>query len=126
MDGDGALHEVTLPKEVPENLTPTELSDMLAQLAKFLRRSNGAPFTQRVWERMSQIPWGHALTYQELAEEVGSPLACRAVGQACAKNPLPLIVPCHRVLANEGLGGFAYGAAWKSALLAVETESRPS
>jgi O-6-methylguanine DNA methyltransferase len=126
VDADGALHDIKLPDAVPENLTPADLSGMLVQLAQFPRLFHGAPFTRRVWERMSAIPWGHALTYQELAEEVGSPLACRAVGQACAKNPLPLIVPCHRVLANEGLGGFAYGTAWKSALLTLETETRPN
>jgi O-6-methylguanine DNA methyltransferase len=121
----GALRGVTLPPEVPEALTVDDLSGMLSQLAAFPLAAEGAPFWQRVWQRMARIPWGHALTYQELAEEVGSPRACRAVGQACARNPLPLIVPCHRVLANTGLGGFAYGPAWKSALLALETEPRP-
>jgi O-6-methylguanine DNA methyltransferase len=126
LDADGALRGVTLPEQVPADLTAAHLSDMLAQLGAWPRSAEGAPFWRKVWERMAEIPWGHALTYQELAEAVGSPRACRAVGQACARNPLPLIVPCHRVLGNEGLGGFAYGSGWKSALLALETEPRPS
>jgi O-6-methylguanine DNA methyltransferase len=125
LDTAGGLRAVTLPPDVPESLTADDLSGMLTQLARYPRASEGAPFWQRVWQRMAQIPWGHALTYQELAAQVGSPRASRAVGQACARNLLPLIVPCHRVLANTGLGGFAYGAAWKSTLLALETEPRP-
>lgn len=125
VDADGALHRVDLPPEVPEGLESTHLSDLLRQLSAFPLASGGAPFWQKVWDRMAQIPWGNALTYAELAAEVGSPRASRAVGQACAKNPRPLIVPCHRVLGNEGLGGFAYGSAWKAALLALETETQP-
>jgi O-6-methylguanine DNA methyltransferase len=125
IDSDGRLAGVFLPKAVPEGITPQDLSNLLAQLQEFELLLNGAPFLRKVWERMRQIPWGHALTYGELAAEIGSPRAVRAVGQACARNPLPLIVPCHRVLAETGLGGFSCGLPWKTALLELENEARP-
>lgn len=125
VDADGYLTRVHLPAKVPENLATADLAAIYDQLEAFPRHSSGDTFRGRVWKLMSKIPWGQALTYQELAAKAGSPNGSRAVGQACAKNPLPLIVPCHRVLANEGLGGYAYGLEWKSALLALETEARP-
>jgi O-6-methylguanine DNA methyltransferase len=74
---------------------------------------------------MLAIPWGSALTYGELAVAVGSPRATRAVGTACATNRLPLIIPCHRVLAADGPGGFSSGLEWKAKLLELETEPQP-
>jgi O-6-methylguanine DNA methyltransferase len=125
IDSDGRLARLSLPKSVPTGITAQDLSNMLARLEEFELAVSGAPFLRKVWERMRLIPWGYALTYGELAAEVGSPRAVRAVGQACARNPLPLIVPCHRVLAETGLGGFSCGLAWKTALLELETEVRP-
>ena len=124
VDDAGVLHSVTLPAEVPEGLTSKDLARLLGKLEKYALHEGEAPFLRAVWREMRNIPWGHARTYQELAAAVGSPRGMRAVGQACARNPLPLIVPCHRVLAETGLGGFAYGLRWKSALLALETEPR--
>lgn len=96
---------------------------MLRQLGAFeIAYPERGPFVRKTWERMRKIPWGKALTYGELAAALGSPGASRAVGQACARNELLLIVPCHRVVAQAGLGGFACGLEWKSALLALETE----
>ncbi|MCZ7591982.1 MAG: MGMT family protein [Kiritimatiellae bacterium] len=70
---------------------------------------------------MRDIPAGKTLTYHELAKYAGSADAVRAAGQACARNPLPLFTPCHRVLASDGgLGGFSSGLAWKRHLLRVE------
>ena len=80
------------------------------------------PFHRKVWQRLRKIPWGSALTYAEMATAVGSPRAFRAVGQACAANPLPIIVPCHRILAQSGLGGFSGGLDWKRKLLELESE----
>jgi methylated-DNA-[protein]-cysteine S-methyltransferase len=68
----------------------------------------GSPFEQRVWEAMRQIPYGQTRTYGELAMAVGS--APRAIGGACGKNPIPIVIPCHRVLARGGLGGYSGGA----------------
>jgi methylated-DNA-[protein]-cysteine S-methyltransferase len=71
-------------------------------------------------EAVSAIPYGSTATYREVAERVGSPSAARAVGAACAANPIPLIVPCHRVVAAAGLGGYGGGPALKRKLLELE------
>lgn len=77
-------------------------------------------FQKRVWNRIAEIPYGGTKTYGELAQALGSLGAARAVGQACNANPLPLIVPCHRVVASSGLGGVAGGNALKKILLEME------
>ena len=80
----------------------------------------GTNFQKKVWEEMARIPYGEAVSYGELAHRVGC-RAYRAVGQACHRNPLPLIVPCHRVIASGGrLGGFGGGEDIKRLLLRFE------
>ena len=125
VDAQGRLCGVTLPQEVPADLSATDLAHAIGEMQKYPLATDGPPFMERVWERMAAIPWGSALTYGELAAEAGSPKASRAVGQACNKNRLPIIIPCHRVLASEGPGGFAYGPAWKAKLLELESEPQP-
>lgn len=79
------------------------------------------PFRTAVWRALSEIPYGLTRTYGELAAHIGRPGAARAVGTACATNPLPLLVPCHRVVpATEGTGSYAGGAEMKKALLEME------
>ena len=78
-------------------------------------------FATRVYKEMAKIPYGTTLSYSELAKKSGSKLAYRAVGTACGKNPLPLIIPCHRVTAVNGLGGFGGGLDTKRFLLNLET-----
>jgi len=85
----------------------------------------GTPFQQSVWHHISAIPYGSCITYRSLAESAGSHKAARAVGMACGTNPLSLIIPCHRVIAQNGLGGFAGGVGIKKSLLALE-DSRSS
>lgn len=68
----------------------------------------GTPFQRRVWQAMCEIPLGSVMTYGALAAQVGG--VARAVGQACGDNPFPLVVPCHRVVAANGLGGFSHHA----------------
>ena len=81
----------------------------------------GTPFQQRVWERLREIPSGSTTSYGEIAFEIGRPGAARAVGGAVGRNPLSLIVPCHRVVAADGsIGGFASGLDRKRWLLAHE------
>jgi O-6-methylguanine DNA methyltransferase len=80
----------------------------------------GTPFQRRVWAALRRIPRGRTRTYAEIARAVGRPGAARAVGAACGANPVPLVVPCHRVVAAGGLGGFGLGASLKRALLAAE------
>lgn len=78
-------------------------------------------FRLKVYQEMQKIPYGKSITYSELACKVGSPKAFRAVGTACGKNPLPLIIPCHRVKAQSGLGGFTGGLNIKRFLLSLES-----
>lgn len=83
-------------------------------------RLEGPPFFRQVWEELRRIPYGETVTYGELAARLGRPKAARAVGRALAHNALPILVPCHRVVAQGGLGGFGPGPAWKERLLALE------
>ena len=81
----------------------------------------GTPFQLRVWQELRRIPWGQTISYGELARRLGSPKASRAVGQANAVNPIPLIIPCHRVIAADGsLGGYSSGPDRKRWLLRHE------
>lgn len=80
----------------------------------------GTPFQQRIWQCISAIPYGSTISYQGLAEMAGCHKGFRAAGMACGANPLALIIPCHRVVAKNGLGGFAGGVAIKRTLLALE------
>jgi methylated-DNA-[protein]-cysteine S-methyltransferase len=81
----------------------------------------GTPFQRRVWQELRRIPLGQAISYKELAQRVGNPKASRAVGQANGRNPIPLIIPCHRVIAADGgLGGFSSGLDRKRWLLRHE------
>ncbi|MBW2466594.1 MAG: MGMT family protein [Deltaproteobacteria bacterium] len=82
----------------------------------------GSGFQQRVWQHISAIPYGETITYQRLAELAGSPKGARAAGTACGANPLPIIIPCHRVVANNSIGGFGGGIPLKKSLLALEKE----
>ena len=83
----------------------------------------GSPFHLQVWRELRKVPPGKTVSYQELARRLGKPKAARAVGQACGANPIPLIVPCHRVIAANGkLGGFSSGLDRKRWLLEHEKE----
>ena len=110
--------------------TTAGLEEVIAQLEAYdagsLREFDlpldlrGTPFQLRVWEELQRIPHGEVRTYGELATSLGQPGASRAVGGANGRNPIPLIVPCHRVVASDGLGGFTGGLEWKERLLAHE------
>lgn len=81
----------------------------------------GTPFQLQVWTALCAIPFGHTISYAELARRVGRPRAVRACGSANGSNPLPLFVPCHRVVASDGaLGGFGGGLPLKRRLLDLE------
>lgn len=86
---------------------------------------HGTPFQQRVWQALRAIPYGSTCTYGELAAAVGNPRASRAVGMANHRNPLPILIPCHRVIGASGaLTGYAGGLEWKRRLLAIEEPIR--
>ena len=87
-------------------------------------RPHGTDFQRRVWKVLLQIPCGQTETYGEIAKRIGNPNAARAVGQACNANPIPIFIPCHRVVgSNSRLTGFALGLDVKSALLELERET---
>jgi len=85
---------------------------------------DGSEFQKKVWRALREIPFGQTRSYLDLATAIGSSKAARAVGAANSKNPLSIIVPCHRVVGSDGsLTGFAGGVETKAALLALETRS---
>lgn len=109
------------------------LSPWLAELARMLSGEpvdcsgwtldlrGATPFQQRVWSATRQIPWGQTRSYWWVAVRAGDPRAVRAVGQAMGANPLPLVVPCHRVVRESGaLGGYGGGVDLKRRLLEIE------
>lgn len=81
----------------------------------------GTELQRKVWNTIAQIPVGETISYRELAARVDRPEAIRAVASACGANPVPLVIPCHRVIASDGsLGGFIWGLPYKHALLERE------
>ena len=134
IEADGSIIRIELTDAAGTSSAPTPLlREAEHQITAFLRgdrrqldfpiRMVGTPFQQRVWRALLQIPYGTTRTYGEIATAIGNPRASRAVGMACNKNPLLLIVPCHRVVgANGNLTGFAYGTDAKRWLLELEIE----
>ena len=120
---------------INQNLGPEE-SRWVADAALFLesmfkgRRPGVCPstdlggssvFTRSVLEAAMEIPWGETRSYRWIAGKIGKPNAARAVGQALGRNPVPLVIPCHRVIKEDGsLGGFGQGTDWKKRLLGIE------
>ncbi|MCP2340503.1 methylated-DNA--[protein]-cysteine S-methyltransferase [Actinomadura rupiterrae] len=87
----------------------------------------GTPFQQRVWEALTRIPYGETVSYGELAAELGNPSASRAVGLANGRNPIGIIVPCHRVVGSTGsLTGYGGGIERKRFLLDFERSHHPA
>jgi methylated-DNA-[protein]-cysteine S-methyltransferase len=85
----------------------------------------GTEFQQAVWQVISEIPYGQVMSYREIAETLGKPRAYRAVANACGRNPLPIIVPCHRVVGSGSngsytMGGYSSGVEKKQILMAIE------
>ena len=79
----------------------------------------GTPFQEKVWRELLKIKYGERVSYGEIGERIGSK-AYRAIGNACGKNPIPLIIPCHRVVGKNNLGGFSLGIELKKKLLDIE------
>jgi len=85
----------------------------------------GTLFQKSVWKALQTIPYGQTISYKQLAERVENPKACRAVGTANGRNPIAIIIPCHRVIAADGsLGGYAGGLDTKTTLLRLEGINR--
>ena len=116
----GSFHKppVVLRKQVRRHLFGKGVPDYSAVQ---LNEELGTPFERAVWEVVRGIPYGQARTYGWVAAQTGDRKRARPVGQAMAKNPFPLVVPCHRVVAADGtLGGFSGGLELKKALLDLE------
>lgn len=89
-------------------------------------RPQGTEFQQEVWQQLRRIPWGRTISYGELAKRLFVPGGARAVGAANGRNPIPVIVPCHRVIAADGsLGGYSGGLERKRFLLQLEGAQTP-
>jgi methylated-DNA-[protein]-cysteine S-methyltransferase len=81
----------------------------------------GTDFQKRIWEALAQIPYGEVVSYKQVAESIGKDKAYRAVGQANGANPIPLVVPCHRVVSHKkSLGGYSLGLELKRYFLELE------
>lgn len=82
---------------------------------------DGTEFMQEVWDGLLRIPYGETLSYKELGEKIGRPRAARAIGLACNKNPIPIFIPCHRIVGSNGkLTGYLGGLNTKKKLLEIE------
>jgi methylated-DNA-[protein]-cysteine S-methyltransferase len=109
--------------------TLRQLNDYLAGERKAfnmpLRIHAGTPFQRSVWQALEQIPYGQTTTYANVAQAIGKPSAVRAVGGAIGRNPIGIVIPCHRVVGQDGsMTGYTGGLARKQALLALERRYR--
>lgn len=139
--GEDAIDRIELPNRAAEppdpawapadGALPAALEEAKRQLGEYFdgeRRefdlplgAGGTDFQRRVWAELGRIPFGETISYGELAARVGNPSGSRAVGQANGANPLPVVVPCHRVVSHDGkLGGYGGGLPAKQALLDLE------
>ena len=112
------------PKPFKEAVSQLE-SYFVGELKEFKLKLdvNGTDFQRNVWNALASIPYGQTWTYGQLAKHIGKPKASRAVGAASGANPLPIIIPCHRVVAAGGkLGGFGGGLEMKNSLLMLESK----
>ena len=139
--GDDALRIISFPnKSFQPDPSWTEskkgvVGEAIRQLKEYFagKRSDfdlpvapdGTPFQKKVWGQLQEIPYGATISYGELAKRVGNPQASRAVGAANGQNPIPIVIPCHRVIgANGKLTGFGGGLPTKEALLGLESRQR--
>lgn len=119
-----------------EETLPPMLKNCLTQLDEYfagkrkrfdvaLDLSTATDFYREVWHLVQAIPYGRTRSYSTIAETLGKPHASRAVGKASGRNPIPIIIPCHRVIGKHGdLTGYAYGLEMKEALLAIENPKK--
>ena len=128
---DGLLCEVCFdPQWLPQGRTSPLLQEAIRQLDEYFagaRRDfdlplqlHGSEFQQRIWQQLRRIPYGQVSSYGEVALDAGYPRAARAVGNACNRNHLAIVVPCHRVVAANSLGGFGHRMDIKLHLLRLE------
>ena len=125
------LRGVSLVQEKAEEERPNFVTEQAkAQLEEYFAGNrteftlfflyNGTDFQRLVWSKLSEVPYGKVVTYGQLAAAMGQPTACRAVANAVGQNPYLILLPCHRVVASDGIGGFSAGVEAKKQLLALE------
>lgn len=137
IEEDNKIIEIRINKKVEDDIikkdTPV-LKETEKQLKEYFEgkrktfdvplNPKGTNFMKKVWTALQNIPYGEVRTYQQIAEEVGSPKAARAVGMANHRNPIPIIIPCHRVIGSNGkLVGYALGMDMKKSLLDWEKKN---
>jgi methylated-DNA-[protein]-cysteine S-methyltransferase len=136
------LHLINFPRNgkpsLPESewkVNPKPLQEVLRQIEAYFAGKlkafsldiclNVTPFQKKVLTALRRVPYGQTISYGELAKNIGNPKASRAVGQANARNPIPIVIPCHRVIGCSGkLTGFGGGIEVKQALLDLEKQYR--
>ena len=133
VDGDGRVLEIRLDGRRPAGRRDAKrCRNVAAQLGEYFAGQRrefeldlapvGTDFQLRVWKALRAIPYGAVRNYGDIARAIGQPKAARAVGQANGCNPLPIVIPCHRVIASDGsIGGYSGGLAVKHRLLALES-----
>jgi methylated-DNA-[protein]-cysteine S-methyltransferase len=134
---DDRPHRVRLGEPIPESTSEAESHPVLVQTERQLNEYfagkrkefsvpldiRGTPFQKHVWEALLGIPFGETRSYGQLAKQLGNPQVTRAVGAANGRNPISIIVPCHRVIGSSGkLTGFGGGLETKASLLRLEKE----
>lgn len=128
---EGGRHAPQISPGWVEDFGAGPLAECARQLAEYFEGTRrefelpmmpgGTPFQRRVWDEIARIPYGETLSYAELARRAGAPGSARAAGAATGRNPLSIIVPCHRVIASGGsLTGYAGGLERKTRLLEIE------
>jgi len=135
--GDG-VSRIVMPHELPratKGTAPSVVEQTAAELGEYFagtRKSFSLPLTEveatafqrDCWRALNDIPYGDVLTYGDVAIAIGRPRAARAIGNAVHVNPWPILVPCHRVVASNGIGGYGGGVAVKEFLLDLEERHR--
>lgn len=122
--GETIREDETALVDVFDRIDATADGEAEAAIALDLR---GTPFQQKVWQALRRVPAGKTVTYTELARRAGVPKAVRATASACARNPVALFVPCHRIVRSDGgLGGYAGGVMRKRRLLELEGVVMPA
>ncbi|WP_415885195.1 methylated-DNA--[protein]-cysteine S-methyltransferase [Neptuniibacter sp. QD72_48] len=128
-----SIHFLQDNETVPELLGNALTNQCVSELSEYFAGKrvrfdvplapNGTKFQQSVWNALNDIPYGKTCSYGEVAKKIGNPKAARAIGMANNRNPIPIIIPCHRVLGSNGnLTGYAGGLENKSYLLNLETK----
>jgi len=132
MEDDGKfITRITYTEETKENLISSLAETVKSEITEYLlgkrqqfdlpMKFSGTSFQKQVWNAIAQIPYGTTWTYKELSHKAGRPSAIRAVGTACGQNPLPLLIPCHRVVLSSGqVGNYTGPVGLKKKLLDIE------